>query len=272
MKDFIEKESDKIVAVRFVSEESHSKTGVCKKCQHYSGNIYFLSPDGSHNGPILPLHPNCCCHYQYLTESELKQGFGIATNSKNNKKSFQSNFILDIPYFESPSKGNTVHMRVKNSPGAFGNTFFSLGDIEFEGFDDMIQKLEKEFLLKKIKIDTLIISNHGGLEGAYPLGNGDALNMLNDTQISRLKKLFHSKTTIDVRMCHSAGGNDGEIAAQKLANRLNCKVIGYAGPVNYYGGRAFYTKRDPDRPMPYFQHFFQSPKPKIFYPQLEKNR
>ena len=154
MKTFEIASSDKIFAVRVVGEKPYSKTGICKKSRHRSGNVYFLSPDG----------------------------------------------------------------------------------------------------------------------GAYPSGNGDALSMPDDTRTRRLKKLLRSKTAVNVRMCHSAGGNDGEIAAQKLAGRLHCKVIGYAGPVNYYGGRAFYTKRDPDRPMPYFQHFFQNPKPKIFYPQLEKNR
>ena len=72
------------VAVRFIAETSASKKGTCAKCQQYSGKIYFLLPDGTHNGPRLPLHPNCRCHYQYLTAFELKED----PDKKKDSKSF----------------------------------------------------------------------------------------------------------------------------------------------------------------------------------------
>lgn len=250
------------VAVRFIAEESASKKGTCAKCQQYSGKIYFLLPDGTHNGPRLPLHPNCRCHYQYLTALELKED----PNKKKDSKSFWEKLAeeLGIPYFDT-SKGNTVHMRVKGSPGAFRTSSFSFGDIEFNGFDDMISKLKENCSSRKI--DKLIISNHGRLEGSYPLGNDDDLGKLLDPQINKLKQFLHSDSIVDIRMCCTSGGKLGEEAAQRLANRLNCKVVGYGGLVTYYGTSALVSL---DEEPPYV--LFDTKKSKIYYPQLEKGK
>ena len=155
-------------------------------------------------------------------------------------------------------------MRVKNTPGAFGTSSFSFGDIEFYGFDDMISKLKENCSSRKI--DKLIISNHGGSEG-FPLGNYDDLSKLLDFQIDKLKQFLHSDSIVDIRMCCTSGGKLGEEAAQRLANRLNCKVVGYGGLVTYYGTSAYVSL---DEEPPYV--LFDTKKSKIYYPQLEKEK
>ena len=254
------------VAVRFIAENSSSKRGTCAKCQQYSGKIYFLLPDGTHNGPRLPLHPNCRCHYQYLTAFELKED----PDKKKDSKSFWEKLAeeLGIPYFDT-WMDNTVHMRVKDTPGAFWPLNFSFGDIEFNGFDDMISKLKENCSSRKI--DKLIISGHGYRKGDYPLGNDDDLSKLRDFQINKLKQFLHPDSIVDLRMCFSSGGEKGEESAQRLANRLNCKVIGYGGKINYYGGPGIYQKDEPNRPSRYGLYFYDR-KAKIFFPRLERNK
>jgi len=170
--------------------------------------------------------------------------------------------VFGIKHVSCDSKNScafckAVTVRIDDSPG--------WGGFRASGIDDMLNKLEETHPNGGIR--ALIISNHGGLEGSFPMGNGDDLNHISSTQVDRLKKLLSSNAIIDIRMCYSSGDKDGNEAAQKLANKIGVRILGYEGPVSPYGTRPGFIKIDKDRPGNYFQHIFPDNKPKIFYPE-----
>jgi|GEM_PF-4387522 len=198
-----------------------SSKGCCEKCAENDGKIFKLSDSSK---PELPIHPNCKCRYEEVTNAgEIK----------------------------AATEGYSETVRIDDSPG--------FGGIRASGIDDMLKKLEQKYPYGGI--NELIISNHGGLEGFYPMGKNDALNRMTSEQIERLKRLLRSDAVVDIRMCYTSGAEDGNAAAQRLANILGVKVRGYEGPVSPYGTRPFIDKVE--------KKYFPDNKPKIFYPQKE---
>ena len=51
--------------VRFVSEKSENS---CQECLKYHNQVF---EENDKNRPELPIHPNCRCKYEYLTNSEV---------------------------------------------------------------------------------------------------------------------------------------------------------------------------------------------------------
>lgn len=50
--------------VRFVTELDRR---VCPICAAFDGEVYTVDPDtGIIDGPTIPVHPNCRCHYEYV--------------------------------------------------------------------------------------------------------------------------------------------------------------------------------------------------------------
>jgi HK97 family phage portal protein/HK97 family phage prohead protease len=45
---------------------------VCEICGPEHDEVYMVRPDGSHDGPELPRHPQCRCFYRAVTEEDLK--------------------------------------------------------------------------------------------------------------------------------------------------------------------------------------------------------
>lgn len=224
-------DNKKVFGIKHVSCDSKNS---CALCKAFDGKIYKL-PEDELIIPLLPLHPNCRCKQEEITD----------------KKVFYK--LLDEQYKD----GSSVTVRIDDSPG--------WGGLRASGIDDMLNKLEETHLNGGIR--ELIISNHGGLEGSFPMGNGDDLTRISSTQVDRLKKLLSSNAIIDIRMCYSSGDKDGNEAAQKLANKIGVRILGYEGPVSPYGTRPGFIKIDKDRPGNYFQHIFPDNKPKIFYPE-----
>ena len=221
----------KVVGIKHIS--CNKKTS-CEICKTFDGKIYKW-PEDKLLIPRLPLHPNCKCKQEEITD----------------KKTLYE--LLD----KLEKKGISVTVRIDESPGISG--------IRASGIDDMLDKLEKEHPSGGIK--ELIISNHGGLEGSFPMGNGDDLKYISQKQIDQLKKLLNPNAIIDIRMCYSAKDKTGNETAQKLANRIALRILSYEGPVSPYGTRPGFIKVDKDRLGNYFQHFFPDKKLKIFYPE-----
>lgn len=59
-----------IVAKKFVTERT--RTGPCAACAKYDGKIFYL-PGNALQMPSLPIHPNCKCHYEDFTLSQIKE-------------------------------------------------------------------------------------------------------------------------------------------------------------------------------------------------------
>lgn len=238
----------------------------CVKCRTCNGigvsqeqmkNENFMKKIGfwKQKDGIFRPHPNCHCKWVKIVKQ-------VSINEKIKKTShdhYHSEF--------KRGKGHDLRFRVKGSPGMIGNV--EVGGVEIDSIDDMLNKLESKY--NAHSVDKIIISNHGGLAGSFPMGNSDTLNLMSSQQKERLKKMLHQDSVIDIRMCYTSKGKEGGEAAQKLANELGCKVLGYEGPVSYYGSRPSYIKTDKDRPMPYLKHILPDHQPKMFYPQNKNN-
>ena len=101
------------------------------------------------------------------------------------------------------------------------------------------------------------------------MGDGDNLRHISNEQIRRIKKFLHSKSIVDIRMCSVASGKNGEETAQKLADKLGCQVIVYAGPVAPNGGRPAINPIL-DRNIPWSERILPDPRPGKFFPRIEK--
>lgn len=254
------KEEEDIEFVRFVSDKGPNS---CEACLANHGKIYQTD---DLKKPALPIHPNCRCKYVKITAEESIEFQKKRTNQSLHFFSDETTRPSGIAqkqggmtHGNTPSDGkfNSVTVRVDKSPG--------LGGIRISGIDDMLDKLEKNYPAGSIS--ELIISNHGGLPGYFPMGNSDDLIFISASQIKRLKRLLSPGAIIDIRMCYSSEGSEGNKAAQNLANKLGCMVRGYEGPVSPLGTRPRVVKPDSFHPRKFWQRFFPDHKPHIFYPQ-----
>ena len=239
----------RIIGKKYISDADASKSGACKKCLEYANRI-FKWPEEANKMPKLPLHPNCKCHYEDIYAPQVKTHL---LPPKIHDKS------------EVTGHGKELFFREKNSPGKFGN--FG-GGLTFSGINDLIEQIEKSNIPPH-RLDKLIIVSHSGIDDFYNMGNSDNLRYISDNQIERLKKYLHSKSIVDIRMCSAASGKDGEGTAQKLADKLGCQVVVYAGPVSPHGWRPLYIK-DPDSKIPWHKKIFPDHKPKKYFPKIEK--
>ncbi len=233
MKPDVQKRVERQLKSLDTSEKSlifsaEKKSTTCDKCSKYDGKVYLESDLSK---PALPIHPNCHCYY---LELYLK----TSANSRNRIK-------------------RSATVRVDNSPG--------MGGLRISGIDDMLEKLEKAY--SPGSLSELIISNHGGNEGFFPMGNGDDLRYINGAQLARLKRLLAPDAIVDIRICYAADSDEGHVRTQQLADKLGVKVRGYEGPVSPYGTRPGSVKPDNVHPRNYFQRFFPDHKPKIFFPE-----
>lgn len=167
--------------------------------------------------PALPIHSNCRCKYEKFSSPNTKQS--------------------------TPTKSVTI--RIDKSPG--------LGGIRASGIDDMLTKIENVY--PEGGITELIISNHSGLEGFFSMGNSDSLAYISSNQLNRLRKLLSADAIIDIRMCFAAGGDDGAMITQQLADNLNVVIKGYDSPVSPFGTQA--------------SHYFKGNNVPVFFPQLK---
>ena len=231
------KGKSEVKLVKFVSDKGPNS---CEKCLAFHGRV-FRADDPEK--PELPIHPHCRCRYEELSESEAK----VLNDAEH---------VHAVTVQSAPRKDETVTVRVDDSPG--------WGGIRISGINDMLGKLEKVY--SPGSISRLIISNHGYTPGRFPMGNSDDLIYLSRIQERRLKRLLAPRATIDIRMCYSAEGKTGNMAAQKLANRLGCRIQGYMGPVSPYGTRPNFVKPDKNHPRDYLERFFPNHRPIIFEP------
>lgn len=201
--------------------------------------------------------PDCRFGYTYGSHPD-KTDAQLAAQQKDNINKTYNQHHAEL----SRGKGHDLHFKVRGSPGKFG--IFGGGN-DFNGIDDLLGKLEKNHLPHSI--DSLVISNHGGIGGSFPLGNGDDLRHISQKQVYRLKKMLHPNSIVDIRMCSGASGPEGHKEAQKLANKFGCKILGYEGPVSYHGNRPFIVPKDPDNKIPLRKRILPDPKPKVFFPR-----
>lgn len=165
---------------------------------------------------------------------------------------------------KSSSQVKELFFREKDSPGKYGN--FG-GGLTFSGIDDLIEQIENS-KIPPHGLDKLIIVNHSGIDDFYNMGNSDNLRYISDEQIRKLKKFLHSKSIVDVRMCSAASGKNGEKTAQKLADKLGCQVIVYAGPVSPSGSRPLINLTPDD--VPWYERILPDSKPRKFFPRIDK--
>jgi hypothetical protein len=139
--------------------------------------------------------------------------------------------------------------RVDGSPG--------LGGHDFNSYRELIEYLNGIADKPCNCINTLVISNHGGTGGYFPVSTPDDEGIEEDLRfqdLSELASLLCEDGTLEIRMCHGFEGAEGRAAAQRLANELGRCVIGYESVVNPYGGRPFFCKtslkRWPDAWLP----------------------
>ncbi len=165
---------------------------------------------------------------------------------------------------KSSSQVKELFFREKDSPGKYGN--FG-GGLTFSGIDDLIEQIENS-KIPLHGLDKLIIVNHSGIDDFYNMGNSDNLRYISDEQIRKLKKFLHSKSIVDVRMCAAASGKNGEKTAQKLADKLGCQVIVYAGPVSPSGSRPLINLTPDD--VPWYERILPDSKPRKFFPRIDK--
>ena len=165
---------------------------------------------------------------------------------------------------KSSSQVKELFFREKDSPGKYGN--FG-GGLTFSGIDDLIEQIENS-KIPPHGLDKLIIVNHSGIDDFYNMGNSDNLRYISDEQIRKLKKFLHSKSIVDVRMCSAASDKNGEKTAQKLADKLGCQVIVYAGPVSPSGSRPLINLTPDD--VPWYERILPDSKPRKFFPRIDK--
>ena len=167
---------------------------------------------------------------------------------------------------KSSPQTKELFFREKDSPGKYGN--FG-GGSTFSGINDLITQIENS-KIPPHGLDKLVIVNHSGIDDFYNMGNNDNLRHISNEQISRIKKFLHSKSIVDIRMCATASGKNGEETAQKLADKLGCQVIVYAGPVSPSGGRPL-INLNPDSNVPWYKRIIlPDPQPRKFFPRIEK--
>lgn len=227
-------EERKIIGKKYISDADASESGACAECLKYAGRV-FKWPEEADRMPKLPLHPNCKCRYEDVYEIQ-----------------------------DNAAEKREIYFRAKGSPGKYG--YFG-GGIVFDGIDNFIELIEKSDIPLH-SIDKLIIVNHSGIDDFYNMGNNDDLRHISNKQVQRLKKYLHPNTVIDIRMCSAASGQGGKQTAQKLADRLGCKIIAYEGPVSPRGGRPSYTK-DFERGT-FSLRILPDHKPIFFLPRLDK--
>ena len=262
-----------IKLVKFVSDKGPNS---CEDCLKHHGEVFQLDDPEK---PELPIHPNCRCKYELLTQDDIistqeteqdKQkklltDVSITTNEKELLETIKEYAKIHTEEAKTYprvtanglSEFQSATVRVDDSPG--------IGGIRISGIDDMLDKLEKKFVPGSISI--LAISNHGTSPGRFPMGNSDDLIYLSAQQQRRLKKLLAPVAIIDLRMCYSSESSTGNKAAQKIADQLGVLVRGYEGPVSPYGTRANYVKPDGIHKKSYIERIFPDHRPKIFYPQ-----
>ncbi len=166
---------------------------------------------------------------------------------------------------KSTTETKELFFREKDSPGKYGN--FG-GGSKFSGINDLIEQIENS-KIPPHGLDKLIIVNHSGIDDFYNMGDNDNLRHISNEQIRRLKKFLHSKSIVDIRMCSVASGKNGEETAQKLADKLGCQVIVYAGPVAPNGGRPLLNLTK-DRNVPWSERILPDSRPRKFFPRIEK--
>ena len=188
-------------------------------------------------------------------EAQMKSSVVSKKNSQGQKSENES---------KSSSPAKELFFREKDSPGKYGN--FG-GGLTFSGINDLIEQIENS-KIPPHGLDKLIIANHSGIDDFYNMGNNDNLRHISDEQIKRLKKYLHSKSIVDIRMCSIASGKDGEKTAQKLADKLGCQIIVYAGPVSPSGSRPLINPTPDD--VPWYERILPDPKPKKFFPRIDK--
>lgn len=217
-----------VIAIHHICE---AKISNCELCTAFHNRVFKL-PEDREAIPQLPLHPNCKC------------------------KQIE---IRDEAVYKKLTQVDSATVRVDNSPG--------FGGIRISGIEDMLEKLEKKY--PNGGIERLIISNHGNSPGYFPLGNNDDLKFIanNPKYLECLKKLLAKDAMIDIRMCHAVEGKSGAQSAQKLADILGVKILGYEGPVSPFGTRPNYAKNDKEHYYGPFGARFPDNKPKIFLPQ-----
>ena len=177
--------------------------------------------------PALPIHPNCRCRY-------------VEVNKEN-----AENFVK-----------RSVTVYVANSPG--------IGGIEISGREDMLKKLEN--ICKPGTLFELIITNHGEFSGEFELGSrAERFELMTTEQVNRLKKLLTPDAIVDLRMCCGISDMHGEGIAQKLADKLGCRIRAYANQVTSLGTRPPFAVNA--HLSPQWRWIFSGTGEKTFYPQ-----
>ena len=208
--------------------------------------------------------PGCRFGYAYGNHPD-KSDEQLAAQKQSKKVSTQPLPPKIDVKSEGSGHGKELFFREKNSPGKYGN--FG-GGLTFSGINDLIGQIEKSNIPPH-GLDKLIIVNHSGIDDFYNMGNSENLRHISDNQIKRLKNYLHSKSIVDIRMCSAASGKDGEETAQKLADKLGCQVVVYAGPVSQHGSSPLFIK-DPDSKIPWYKKILPDHKPKNFFPRVDK--